>query len=323
MSDPNPPIWSAVPPSGPPYAGMPHVPLDAPPFGPRPAFSGFGAPPLAAPPPVAPPRRRPHRGRALFGALVLLLSIGAGTAGGYLARSHRTTVAAAPVAVDRTSMTFTGATMDVASVIAKVEPSVVSIQTQITEQRGPFSTSGEGAGTGIVLDTAGYILTNAHVVDGATSVTVTVPGDSQARAATVVAADASRDLALVQVSDTHGLVPATLGSSAAARVGDQVVAIGNALALEGGPTVTEGIVSALDRTIATDESSSLTGLIQTDAAISSGNSGGPLVNAKGEVIGINTAVASSSGSVNAANIGFAISIDDAKAVVARLRTQGR
>jgi putative serine protease PepD len=99
------------------------------------------------------------------------------------------------------------------------------------------------------------------------------------------------------------------------------VAIGNALALEGGPTVTEGIVSALDRSIST-ESGTLTGLIQTDAAISSGNSGGPLVDAYGEVVGVNTAVASSGGGVEASNIGFVISIDRALEVARRLIEQG-
>ena len=101
-------------------------------------------------------------------------------------------------------------------------------------------------------------------------------------------------------------------------MGDDVVAIGNALALEGGPTVTRGIVSALNRTIE-DESGSLSGLIQTDAAISSGNSGGPLVNAAGQVVGLNTAVATSSQSVSAENIGFAIPINQALQVAARLR----
>jgi putative serine protease PepD len=130
----------------------------------------------------------------------------------------------------------------------------------------------------------------------------------------VVASDAEADLALLRVSDTDRLVPAPLGSSADVQVGDQVVAVGNALALEGGMTVTQGIVSAVDRSIET-EAGTLAGLIQTDAAISSGNSGGPLVNAAGEVIGINTAVATSGGGVSASNIGFVISIDTAQSVV--------
>jgi putative serine protease PepD len=133
----------------------------------------------------------------------------------------------------------------------------------------------------------------------------------------LVGSDAGADVAVLRV-DAEGLVPADLASaSSSVAVGDGVVAIGNALALEGGLTVTQGIVSALDRSIETS-SGTLDGLIQTDAAISSGNSGGALVNAAGEVIGINTAVATSSASVSASNIGFAISIQDALAVADRL-----
>jgi S1-C subfamily serine protease len=172
---------------------------------------------------------------------------------------------------------------------------------------------GQGAGTGVVIDDLGHIITNAHVVADATSITVTV--DGVARPATLVGANTAADIAVLQV-DAEGLVPADLATSTAA-VGDDVVAIGNALALEGGLTVTEGIVSALDRSIETG-SGTLDGLIQTDAAISSGNSGGALVNAAGEVIGINTAVARSSDSVSASNIGFAISIQDALAVADQL-----
>lgn len=161
----------------------------------------------------------------------------------------------------------------------------------------------------MVIDDDGHILTNAHVVAGATQVTITVNGGS--REATVIASAADADIAVLRVSDNTGLVPAALSTSTS--VGEEVLAIGNALALEGDMTVTRGIVSALDRSIQT-EAGTLTDLIQTDAAISSGNSGGPLVNANGEVIGINTAVAASDGTTQASNIGFAISIDQALAV---------
>ncbi|MEO5899075.1 MAG: trypsin-like peptidase domain-containing protein, partial [Ilumatobacteraceae bacterium] len=196
----------------------------------------------------------------------------------------------------------------------KLNGSVVSIDAKITQTRGPYTAQGESAGTGIVYDTNGYIVTNAHVVDGATSVSVTLAGETTARDATVVSVDADHDIAVLKVSDTTGLKPVTLATGTAA-VGDQVIAVGNALALEGGMTVTQGIVSAVNRSIETEESSQLTGLIQTDAPISSGNSGGPLVNASGQVVGINTAVASSSSSVNAANIGFAIPAAQIKTLV--------
>jgi putative serine protease PepD len=119
---------------------------------------------------------------------------------------------------------------------------------------------------------------------------------------------------VLHVEDADGLVPASLGDPASVAVGDQVVAIGNALALEGGLSVTQGIVSALDRSIETEDGT-LDGLIQTDAAISSGNSGGPLVDATGQVIGMNTAVAQSGDGVSAANIGFAISIEQIRSFI--------
>lgn len=248
-------------------------------------------------------------------------SLLAGSAGGWVAgrasgdgSEAEAPAAAAPAA----SMTSDDdGTIDAGSVAAAVQDSVVSIEATIVTRQGPFATEGQGAGTGVVIDEAGRILTNAHVVQGARSVTVTAAGDDEARSAEVVAADAESDVAVLQVDDTDGLVPADLASSSTLSVGDDVVAVGNALALEGGMTVTQGIVSALDRQIDT-QTGTLTGLIQTDAAISSGNSGGPLVNAGGQVVGINTAVASSSGAVQASNIGFVISIDRAMDVADQL-----
>jgi putative serine protease PepD len=282
----------------PPYYGEPRQVLAAPPAPPEPARSEA-------------PRRR-------LGAAIVALALAAGATGGWvgdaLHHDDATTTAAAVPA----SVRLDGASLDVAGVVAKVSPSLVSIETQITVRRGPWQQTGRGAGTGVVIGD-GVVLTNAHVVDGATSVTVTGT-DGRARTAQVVAADTAADIAVVRVGDATGLVPATLGTGDRVKVGDDVVAIGNALALEGGMTVTRGIVTALDRSIETD-SSTLTGLIQTDAAISSGNSGGALVAANGDVIGINTAVASSGGSVTASNIGFAISIDTAMKTVDRLLAQ--
>jgi putative serine protease PepD len=290
-------------------------------------------PPPAPPslPPPAPPAQGPGRGparsvgrRLLALAAIVALSAGAGFAGGSLAGSDDGTPAAATttaVAASTTaavdSVSFSD-TLDVAGVVAAVQASVVSVDTKVTVRQGPFTQEGTGAGTGLVLDAAaGYILTNAHVIEGATSVTITLNGETIARTATVVGSDTTHDIAVLQVSDTTGLVAAPFGSSAAMAVGGAGVAIGNALALDGGMTVTRGIVSALDRSIDTD-TGSLEGLLQTDAAISSGNSGGALVNAAGQVIGINTAAATSSGTVTASNIGFAIPIDDALAAAAAL-----
>jgi S1-C subfamily serine protease len=209
----------------------------------------------------------------------------------------------------------------VAAIVGSLTGSVVSVETVVSGGRGPFAYESAGAGTGVVIsltDASALILTNAHVVDGASSVTVALDADSEPRTATVLAADAATDVAVLQVTDTTGLVVAALAdASTSLNVGDDVLAIGNALALAGGMRVTRGIVSATERTIDT-RSGALSGLIQTDAAISSGNSGGPLVNAAGQVIGINTAVAASSGSVQASNIGFAIPIVDGVAIATQL-----
>jgi S1-C subfamily serine protease len=204
--------------------------------------------------------------------------------------------------------------VDVRHVLAVVEPAVVSIRTEVPQVQDLLSpTTVQGAGTGFIVNSDGTVVTNNHVVEGAQTIQVTF-SDGTAKPATVVARDTTADLAVLHV-DAHGLPAVTLGDSAALQVGDPVVAIGNALDLAGGPTVTEGIVSALDRTISTDSGGSLRHVIQTDAAINPGNSGGPLVNAKGEVVGIDTAVAG-----DAQNIGFAIAITPSLPTIQQLET---
>jgi putative serine protease PepD len=201
--------------------------------------------------------------------------------------------------------------LDVAQVASVIGPSVVAIQ----------AIDGEGGavGTGVIVTSDGEIVTNAHVVEGATSVNVRLAGETEPRPATVINADKARDLALLRVSAT-GLPAATFAPSADLRVGDEVVAIGYALDLDGDPSVTRGIVSALDRTLTAGDGVVLTGLVQTDAAISSGNSGGPLVNALGQVVGINTLVADSQTPGRAANnLGFAIKADEVLNGIDRLR----
>ena len=167
-----------------------------------------------------------------------------------------------------------------------------------------------GTGTGIVIDNAGHVLTNFHVIAGAESVLV-IGQDGVERPAQVIGEAADFDLALLELSDFEGLVPIPFGSSAALEVGDPVVAIGNALGLDVRvPSVSVGIVSATSRTIRAPGDLLLRGLLQTDAAINSGNSGGPLLNRSGEVIGVNTVIAS-----DAQNVGFAIAIDDVRSVI--------
>ena len=197
-----------------------------------------------------------------------------------------------------------GAPLSVKSILAKVSPSVLSIEVRLR--------NGSAAGTGVIISADGLVLTNAHVVNGAAAIAVKF-ADGTTRDADLVGAAASRDVALVKIRGGSGLAPATLGSSAALSVGDDVIAIGNALDLGAAPSVTRGIVSAKDRTLDTGENM-LANLIQTDAAINHGNSGGPLVNMAGEVVGINTA-----GIENASNLGFAIEIDAIKPIIEEIR----
>lgn len=197
-----------------------------------------------------------------------------------------------------TNLALAGEALDVQAVLAKVSESVVTLETNVETRRGIF----DGAGSGVVIDDTGLILTNAHVVDGADQIDVTF-FNGVTVSAKVVGSFPDEDVAVLQTEGVADTQPADLGTVDAMRVGDQVLAIGNALGLGGLPTVTQGIVSAKDREI-TSGRLTFSSLIQTDAAINPGNSGGPLVNAAGEVIGINTAIID-----GAQNVGFAISID--------------
>jgi S1-C subfamily serine protease len=199
-------------------------------------------------------------------------------------------------------------TFDVHAVLAKVGTAVVAIDVSQQSRRGVFAT---GAGSGFVISADGYVLTNNHVVSGASTITVTF-ADGTTEDATVVGTDPTHDIAVLKIADTHGATPLTLADTSTLQVGDEVLAIGNALDLGDSPTVTLGIVSAKDRTIQTD-TETLSGLIQTDAAINPGNSGGPLVDGTGAVVGINAA-----GVEGANNIGFAIDIATVKNIVTQI-----
>ncbi|GDX14510.1 putative serine protease [Actinomycetes bacterium] len=280
--------------------------------------------PFPPPPPFEQVReiRTSRGGLARTAALAVLLSLISGFIGGVIAtqvdestgsssNEPYTQVTAPPVVSDAESSDLSG----VAQAAQRLANSVVTISSSVDSGLS----EGEATGTGVVVTSDGEILTNAHVVDGATEVRVRFAGDTEPVVAEVLAADAGNDLALLKVNAT-GLTAATFAKPGSVRVGDQVVAIGYALALDGGPSVTTGIVSAMKRTIFT-ESGALNSLIQTDAAISSGNSGGPLANMRGEVVGINTAVARGDTNSSANNIGFAISVDEVLAVLEQLREQ--
>jgi putative serine protease PepD len=222
------------------------------------------------------------------------------------------------------------------SIVKQILPEVVSI-----DAKGPASSGAGGQlggtggtqedqGTGMIIATDGEVITNNHVISGATTITVTLYGQTKSLPTTLVGADPSSDVALLKIdSPPSNLQPITFGNSGQLEVGDAVIAVGNALGLSAGtPTVTSGIVSATGRMVQAGDSTSgatetLTNIIQTDAAINSGNSGGALVDSDGQVIGMNTAVASSSvGNAPAQNIGFAIPALTIKGLLGQLRQGG-
>lgn len=175
---------------------------------------------------------------------------------------------------------------------------------------------GTWVGSGFVMDSSGLIATNAHVVEGAETITVVIH-DGTTTPGTLVALDTDHDLAVVRIDRTD-LTALELATDVVLQVGDPVIAAGNALGLEGNPSVTVGIISALNRSIDLNDGASLSNLIQTDAAISSGSSGGPLLTEDGRVVGVNTAGASSTETSTAQNIGFAIPISVAAPILRAL-----
>jgi serine protease Do len=220
-------------------------------------------------------------------------------------KSSTATAFAPPTTISRSLDTFQLSTPELVELLT---PSIVQIA--VSTRRG------QAVGTGVILDETGLILTNWHVVEGAESITVAFE-DGTISEGELFRRDSQLDLAIIRVEEKSGLRPAIFGDSDALRVGEDVVAIGHALGLRGGPTVSKGVVSALDRTIVGEAGGDLTGLVQTDAAINEGNSGGPLVNMLGDVVGINTA------KINIGDrIGFAININAAKSAAYSLIAQG-
>jgi len=212
-----------------------------------------------------------------------------------------------------------GSELSTQELVAEVAPAVVSIVTETVSYNWFWQAVPQtGAGSGIIISPDGYIVTNNHVVEGAQKVTVTL-SDGSAFAATVMGTDAQTDLAVVKI-DANNLSYLHFLSNSLEQLGvlDPVVAVGNALALPGGPTWTTGVVSNLGRSIKENTGVVLNDIIQTDTAINAGNSGGPLLDTAGQVVGINVAIAS-----NAENIGFAISTDTAIPVVQSLITEGK
>jgi serine protease Do len=228
---------------------------------------------------------------------------------------NSTSLASGYVSVDETISSGLGTK----ELVAEVAPAVVSIVTESVSYNWFWQAIPQtGAGSGIVISPDGYIVTNNHVVEGANRVTVTL-SDGHTFDATIVGTDAQTDLAVVKISANNlSYLHFLRDSLEQLSVLDPVVAVGNALALPGGPTWTTGVISNLGRSIEEDTGVVLNGIIQTDAAINPGNSGGPLLNTAGQVVGINVAIAS-----NSENIGFAISTDTAIPVVQSIIAEGK
>jgi len=240
----------------------------------------FAQQPYGAYPVPEPPRRRGRHALGLTATAVVALAVGAGAGIGL---AHGSTPSGKATATSNTELS----TSQIAS---RVSPGLVDV----TSILGYSGAGSEAKGTGIVLTSNGEVLTNNHVISGATSVSVTDIGNGKTYKATVVGYDESHDIAVLQLSNASGLTTATTGDSSTVKIGDRVVGLGNAGGVGGAPSAAAGSVTALNQSItASDEGSGsseqLTGLIQTNANIQAGDSGGPLANSHGQVIGVDTA----------------------------------
>jgi S1-C subfamily serine protease len=267
----------------------------------------------------------PRRTRALrFLAIGLMIGLGAYWAGSRYGQRIPASVdavpALAPASAPVSEPNLDPTEAENVRIYKQASRSVANILTKTVEYDFFFNpVPVEGAGSGFLIDADGHILTNHHVVQGAQTIEVTF-GDHSTYKARLIGADSVNDIALIQI-DTKGrkLAPLPLGESRNLLVGQRVLAIGNPFGF--GSTLTTGVVSSLGRTVQTGENTFIDEAIQTDAAINRGNSGGPLLNSRGEAIGINSAIFSPSGTT--AGIGFAIPINTAKRVAEDLISQGR
>jgi putative serine protease PepD len=268
--------------------------------------TSYGSP-FPPPPPQAPATTSSRRRGSVVGTAVLCAALSAGVSYGTVKLTESNASVSYVQSASGGSATGTDG-FDIHALLAKVEPSVAAIE--IGSGSGNTVTP-VAAGSGVVISADGLMLTNAHVVNMVDdqgnpieNPVITVKMfDGSVRSAKVLGSSVDYDVALLQLADASNLSPLPLADASAFQVGDRVVAIGNALDLGDSPTVTTGIISALDRTLQESASITLRGLIQTDAAINHGNSGGALVNSAGQLVGINSA-----GIPDAQNIGFAISV---------------
>jgi S1-C subfamily serine protease len=276
--------------------------------------------------PGAPPRRKGPRLAVLLASIVAMALVVATGLGLVFSASPGApaAVSSAPIRTVPQSGTAGNRTdggIDVHSIASRVAPAVVDINTTLASFSTP-GIAGRAAGTGIILTSSGEILTNNHVIQNASTIRVTVAGHGTYDAK-VLGTDPTRDVALLQLEGASGLPTATLADSSSLSVGEEVVAMGNALGRGGAPSVTAGTITGLDRSILARSDigggEHLHNLIQTNASISPGDSGGPLVNADGQVVGMITAGANVHTSTST-NVAFAIPTNDAVDVVDQVRS---
>jgi putative serine protease PepD len=270
----------------------------------------------------------PRNANTLAVAVAAAALAGGGAGAAAVALSHgnshqAATTTAAPAAVNAASVATTSS-LSLEQIAKQSAASVVEVDATSTSTQSPYGYGGGGGtqsatGTGFVYDGDGHIVTNEHVIDGASSVSVKLP-DGSTWKATVVGSDTSSDLAVLKISAPAAkLTPLVLADSSAVQVGDGVVAIGNPFGLDG--TVTSGIVSAVDREISAPDGTPIEGAIQTDAAINHGNSGGPLLNLQGKVVGITSQIQSESGGNE--GVGFAIPSNTIRSIADQLISTGK
>ena len=309
------------------------VPQESP--APPPAPEGWIPPPAYAPPPMPAPPQPWARWIAVVTIVATILAAGGGlgiglTMARYLHPStHAAQTATLPKATEPSSSTAPisaatpsasqNGTINVQTITAKVAPAIVDINTVVQTTTG----TGSAAGTGMIITSSGEVLTNNHVVDGSISISVVVSGKGT-YTAHVIGVSPTSDVALIQIEGVSGLPTVTLADSSSVKVGDPVLAIGNALGQGGAPTVTQGQVTATDQTITASEgnghSETLNGMIQSDATISPGDSGGALVNSAGQVIGMITAGEAQSFRTVSSPTAFAVNANSALAVVNQVRS---
>lgn len=281
------------------------------------------------------PRQRPHLGkntRIIIAGVAASALVGFGA--GWLGATRATDSTSLNGSITAQKQVVTSESQLINTIAKTVGPSVVSVNVTSTSQNTGYFGFGlpqseQSAGTGIIITSSGLIITNRHVVpEGTTNVSVTLSDGTELKDVSVVgrsSASSPLDVAFLKINNTQGktLAPATIGDSSKVQVGDSVVAIGNALG-QFQNTVTSGIISGYGRSVQASsqgtgqDAENLDNLFQTDAAINEGNSGGPLVNLNGQVIGINTAIAG-----NAQNIGFAIPINDIKGLIDQVESTGK